>query len=135
MTSQTARVETIRLRIRMADRLSENDRLHWRTKARRTKTIRLIGHLTARGRTPMARADLVTRIGWPDRRQRDAHNLMPTLKAAIDGIVKDAGLLPDDNDRYLTGPDLRPYLLGEAGWVTIDLVFTEVSTADGSVAP
>ena len=133
MSTETARVETIRLRIRMADRVSENDRDHWRVKARRMKTIRLIGHLTARGRAPMQRAELVARIGWPDRRDRDAHNIMPTLKAAIDGIVKDAGLLVDDNDRYLTGPDLRPYLLGERGWVTIDLIFTEVSADDGSV--
>lgn len=125
MTSTAPRVESIRLRIRMADTIGLNTREHWAPKAKKTKVIRLMGNLTARGRRPMHRAFLVARIGWPDRRQRDAHNLMPTLKAAIDGIVTDARLLPDDNDLHLVGPALEPYLLGEAGWVTIDLIFTE----------
>ena len=39
----------------------------------------------------------------PDRRRRDRHNLAPTVKAMMDGLI-DAGLLPDDADRYLDGP-------------------------------
>lgn len=135
MTTGAARVETIRIRLRMADTIGLNSREHWAPTAKKAKTIRLMGHLTARGRKPMTRATLVARIGWPDRRQRDAHNLMPTLKAAIDGIVGDAGLLPNDSDEYLTGPDPRPYLRGEKGWVTIDLIFTELSCDVGSVTP
>jgi hypothetical protein len=37
----------------------------------------------------------------------DAANYYPTAKAIVDGIV-DAGLLPDDANRYVTGPDMRP---------------------------
>ena len=52
------------------------------------------------------RVRCVVNITWPDNRRRDAHNLMPTLKACVDGFV-DAGLLEDDDDRHLIGPDLR----------------------------
>nr|WP_303769103.1 hypothetical protein [Schaalia odontolytica] len=42
-------------------------------------------------------------MAYPDRRRRDRHNLAPTIKAMLDGLI-DAGLLPDDADRYLDGP-------------------------------
>ena len=51
-------------------------------------------------------AHCVATLTWRDRRRRDAHNIMPTIKACVDGVVA-AGLLPDDDDTHLTGPDLR----------------------------
>jgi hypothetical protein len=33
-------------------------------------------------------------------------NYYPTAKAILDGLV-DAGVLPDDNDDHVTGPDMR----------------------------
>lgn len=36
----------------------------------------------------------------------DAHNLYPTLKACIDGLVA-AGLLPDDSNEYVTAVTIR----------------------------
>lgn len=45
-------------------------------------------------------------FSFGDRRRRDVHNFMPTVKAAIDGLT-DAGLWIDDRDGILTGPDLR----------------------------
>jgi crossover junction endodeoxyribonuclease RusA len=59
------------------------------------------------GRLPqLGRAHVTITFRFTDRRRRDVHNLYPTAKAIIDGLV-DAGVLIDDSDQYLTGPDLR----------------------------
>jgi hypothetical protein len=42
----------------------------------------------------------------PFHNRYDAANLYPTSKACVDGFV-DGGLLPDDDNRYLVGPDPR----------------------------
>lgn len=36
----------------------------------------------------------------------DAGNLYPTAKAIVDGLV-DAGVVPDDDNAWVTGPDMR----------------------------
>lgn len=89
--------------------LTANQRMHWRKKAQRTKAIRELAavHTRASKPAPMQAAHCLVELTWPTRHRRDAHNLMPTIKACIDGIV-DAKLLPDDSDKHLTGPDLRP---------------------------
>jgi len=89
--------------------LTANQRMHWRKKAKLTAAIRELAYVQTRTfkATPMQAAHCLVELSWPDKRRRDAHNLMPTIKACIDGIV-DANLLPDDSDRHLTGPDLRP---------------------------
>jgi len=43
---------------------------------------------------------------FPNNRRRDTGNLVPTVKALIDGIV-DAGVLIDDCDGLVEGPHLR----------------------------
>lgn len=88
--------------------LTANQRLHWAAKKDRTKQLRHLAGTQAKTFkcAPMDSAHCIVEITWPDNRRRDAHNLMPTIKACIDGIV-DAGLLPDDDDSHLTGPDLR----------------------------
>lgn len=88
--------------------LSENDRRHWRVKARRVKELRdLARQHAALGRAPhLDAARLVVTVSLPDRRRRDLHNLTPTVKALVDGLV-DAGLLPDDDAAHLAGPDWR----------------------------
>lgn len=48
----------------------------------------------------LQRARITAELRWPDNRRRDAANYMPSIKAAIDGIVL-AGVLPDDSDKYL----------------------------------
>jgi crossover junction endodeoxyribonuclease RusA len=85
--------------------LTSNQRLHWRPKADRTKAIRDMALVWCRHTRPpkMQAATCAVEVKWSDRRQRDAHNLQPTIKAAIDGIVGDYGLLPGDSDRYLKG--------------------------------
>jgi hypothetical protein len=106
--------------------LNANQRKHWSAKGRTTKAIRDAAHMFALAdRIPaVSRAYIVAEYRPPNRRRRDVHNLFPSAKAAVDGLV-DAGVLPDDSDEYLTGPDMR---LGEvvAGGQLV-LHITEVS--------
>lgn len=55
----------------------------------------------------LGRAHIICTIHKTNNRAYDVHNLYGTAKAAIDGLVSDYGLLPDDNNDYLTGPDMR----------------------------
>lgn len=88
--------------------LTSNQRLHWREKARRAANLRaLAGVRCGHGKAVfLDRVHCTVEVSWPDARRRDAHNLMPTIKHCVDGYV-DSGLLQDDSDRYLVGPDLR----------------------------
>jgi hypothetical protein len=114
--------------------LTANQRQHWAPKARTTADLRQLGHIHAvnssqswiAGQPLMPRAHLTVRVGWPDKRRRDVANISPTIKALIDGIV-DAGLLLDDDDTHLIGPDLRPYVAGMRGHVVLDFEFEEVT--------
>ncbi|MGW4469696.1 hypothetical protein ACWENQ_08485 [Nonomuraea sp. NPDC004354] len=93
--------------------LNSNQRCHWRVRAERTKRIRSTAEILARGaKIPLlARAHIIGEFRPPDRRRRDVANLYPSFKAAIDGLV-DAGVLEDDDDTHLVGPDMR---LGPVG--------------------
>ena len=94
--------------------LNANQRMHWAAKARLTASIRARATIAYRqaGSPQMGRAHCTVHVGYPDRRTRDIHNWMPTVKASLDGFIHPArgvrGLLPDDCDDYLAGPDLRP---------------------------
>lgn len=93
----------------MSQILTSNQRLHWAPKAQHTKDLRWASFLLATNYAnhgQFDRAHIVVTVTWPDKRRRDVHNLMPTIKACIDGFV-DAGLIPDDSDQHLVGPDLR----------------------------
>jgi crossover junction endodeoxyribonuclease RusA len=107
--------------------LTSNRVAHWSKKAQCTRYIRHLAGFETRFSHPgvkLPAAHLTVCVTWPDRRRRDVHNVMPTIKAAIDGVV-DAGLLPDDSDQYLTGPDLRVSgATGSAGHVEFTFVFT-----------
>ena len=88
--------------------LTANQRLHWTRRAAVTRELRqlAVSAWGAAGGPRMDRAHLTVTITYPDRRRRDIANLHPTVKALVDGMVS-AGLLPDDNDGCLLGPDLR----------------------------
>ncbi len=92
--------------------LTANERAHWRRRAERSKYWRQRAYLEAtsairRGDLePLTWAHFTVDVAWPDKRRRDVANVHPTVKAIVDGLV-DAGVLPDDDDRHLMGPDLR----------------------------
>ena len=108
---------SITVAIPKAEVLTSNQRLHWRAKAEKTSSIRQRSFLSWRiaGSPRMERARCIAHLYYPNNRNRDAGNLQPTIKAAIDGIVSGPGslkgrggcLLPDDDDTHLIGPDLR----------------------------
>jgi crossover junction endodeoxyribonuclease RusA len=112
--------------------ISANDRMHWAAKARRTKELRSRAFWIARAQhlQPMERAHLVVTIHWTNRsRRRDVSNLAPTIKALVDGFVQDAGLLPDDDDLHLIGPDLR-VAPDTTAVLTLDFAFYRFYGAD-----
>lgn len=82
--------------------LSANKAKHWAVKARHVKVIRDMAFIMAKHHRfpPMEKAAIEVEVTWPDSKVRDASNLAPTAKAAIDGFV-DAGLLTDDSDKYV----------------------------------
>ena len=88
--------------------LTSNQRLHWGERARRTRALRWRATLAYRqaGKPRLEVAHCVATLTYRDQRRRDDHNIMPTLKACVDGVVA-AGLLPDDNHKHLVGPDIR----------------------------
>lgn len=85
--------------------LNANDRIHWSLKAKLTKGWRENAY-AASSVGQIDRAHIVATLHFGDDRRRDVGNYAPTVKAAVDGLV-DAGVIPDDSDRYLIGPDLR----------------------------
>ena len=110
--------------------LSSNSRKHWRPKADAAAELRMLGRNAAKV-TPrtMQRARCDVTLGWPDRRHRDAHNFYGAIKPIIDGIVTDAGWLPDDSDAYLDGPFARSVYAGVRGKVVVTLAFVELVAA------
>ena len=87
--------------------VSGNRRVHWSERARLARHWRGLGKLTARGHPALQRAHITVTFTFPTRHRRDVGNLMThVVKPLVDGIV-DAGLLPDDDDAHLVGPDLR----------------------------
>lgn len=113
--------------------LTSNQRLNRWEKARRTRAIRDMANVMCRYTRArlMQAATLEVVVKWPDHRRRDAANLEPTGKAAIDGCV-DAGLLPDDSDKHLrkvsySSSDERTTIPGVA--CTLTLTFTPIEGA------
>lgn len=84
--------------------LTANQRLHWAVKASTTREVRRATCALGR-KAPRADRLIVTLHYQPkDRRRRDAHNLWPTLKACVDGLV-DAGIVPDDDTEHVSTPE------------------------------
>ncbi|OSM43477.1 hypothetical protein [Nesterenkonia sp. PF2B19] len=91
-----------------ADWINANQREHWAPRARRTKEWRRTAGLMARTARigPYQRIHVTAHVHKKTRHAYDAHNLVPTLKAVMDGLV-DAQVIPDDTNAHLTGPDPR----------------------------
>lgn len=89
--------------------LNTNDRSHWTRRARlarQWRTLALQYARLAKLPTGLEHAHITATIHKTRAGRWDAHNLLPTVKHAIDGLV-DYGLLEDDDNTRLTGPDMR----------------------------
>lgn len=95
--------------------ISANHRAVWQAVHRQTVALRERGTVAVRS-NPHPRFDHATCwvfVRYPDTRvRRDVANFMGTVKPIIDGMVS-ARLLPDDDDRYLDGPWLKPWPRGD----------------------
>jgi crossover junction endodeoxyribonuclease RusA len=103
--------------------LSMNDRDHWFVKAKKVRAVRLAVQRLCADLDPMPAAVLTLHYQPRDRRHRDSDNLFATVKAVADGI-RDAGVIPDDDTRYLSHrePVIHPPVKGEPGRLWLELV-------------
>ncbi len=84
--------------------LSENYRLHWAKRNRIVNDVKDAAHTMAVAtRLPKGLERVRIELHWQPHvmRQRDTDNPTPTLKAAIDGLVR-YGLVADDNSAHVT---------------------------------
>ena len=93
------------------DWINSNHRLHWAEKARRTSAWRAAAYAAAaqvprRQRAFTTPVHIVCTVHKTRGGRFDVANLSPTSKACIDGLV-DAGVIPDDSNDWLIGPDMR----------------------------
>lgn len=89
------------------DWLNSNQRLNRYRKAERVKAWRDTARDEAKGKGSFAHPVRIVATIHKTRAGRwDAGNLYPTAKAIVDGLV-DAGVIPDDSNEYVTGPDMR----------------------------
>jgi len=89
--------------------MSANDRPNRWAKAASTKEWRDLAHLMAiKADAPELHGlvRITATVHIADKRRREVSNYFPTFKAAIDGFV-DAGVLADDSDLHVVGPDPR----------------------------
>ena len=103
--------------------LSMNQRLHWAPKAERTKQWRTLARFTAAQQklpTSLPGVHITAHVHKTDNRSYDVHNLLPTMKAVIDGLV-DYGLVDDDDNSRLIGPDMRHGTKRDQAGITITI--------------
>lgn len=101
--------QTVILYLHRDQIINANHRPHWTKRATLTRTIRNISHWNALANLQPVerRTRIIVTYGWTGPgRVRDSGNLQPTSKALVDGLV-DAGIFPDDNDKWVVGPDNR----------------------------
>lgn len=115
--------------------LNANDRTgHWGRRQRLTEALRYTAGWLAKGqRIPrLGRAHIMGYYEPPDRRKRDPSNYLPSFKACIDGMVRDAKILPDDDAAHVDGPDMRLGPVCPKGRLV--LVITELPAGTGGAA-
>lgn len=90
--------------------LSSNQRLHRMPQARRTKDIREAARQAAwDARIPGLPAAMVLGYYHPTANRRfDPANWYPSFKAAVDGALVDAQVVPDDDHMHVSGPHMFP---------------------------
>lgn len=102
--------------------LSMNDRAHYMARARKVREVRRVVAALCAEIEPMPAAVLTLHYQPRDKRRRDTDNLFATVKACADGI-RDAGLIPDDDTRYLSHrePVIHQPAKGQPGRLWLEL--------------
>ena len=83
--------------------LHANQRLHWRPERQLKKLVRDAVEWRCKEAKigPWQHVTVCVHYRPGDKRTRDASNLMPTQKPAVDALVR-AGVVPDDNAEFVT---------------------------------
>lgn len=95
--------------------LSQNARVHWTRRAKRTRQARSDAYLltvAAMRDQPALTGKVAVHLAFapPNRLRRDAHNLAASMKGAIDGIA-DALLI--DDSQFVVSHEMLDELAGE----------------------
>lgn len=102
--------------------INSNHREHWAQRNRKTQVVResmaWIGRNANHAFATPVHIHAVAHK--PTMRKFDAHNLMPTVKAAIDGLV-DAGVLPGDTNDDLPMVTISGKSGAAAGTLTLTI--------------
>lgn len=109
---------------------------HWSERSGPTKLWRDAAKVLARqARIPaLDRVTITATVHRPDRRRNaDAHNRYPTVKAVVDGLV-DAGVLPDDCDRHLVSLTIRAGAPVDKRRYPLGLLTLDIETDGGGVS-
>lgn len=105
-------VHSVAITVHRTNVLNINQKKHWAPKSEIVAVLNQTGAIHARRLPRMERAHVLVHVAYPSKKRvRDVYNLYPTAKAIVDGMVggkKKAGILPDDDDAHLEGPDMRP---------------------------
>lgn len=125
----TLNIPAVRNRDGKANWLNANKigSMHWAPRAELIKNWRNLAHLKARQhRLPkgLHRVMIQAYIHKTNNQKYDAHNLMPTLKPIVDGLV-DYGLIPDDDNTHLLGPLIEPGEKHEQPSITLHITVLE----------
>lgn len=118
---------TVRLEVpQMYPLMNSNHRPHPMVRARQTRQWRELGCVRAQAvrlQPITGRVRIVVTIHTATARTYDAGNYYPTAKALIDGL-RDAGVLVDDSNEYVEGPDMRPGLKSNPPKLVLELIPT-----------
>lgn len=114
------------------DWINSNQRLHRMELARRTKCWRDRTVVSVFAGDSLPRFDgpvhIVATVHKTRAGRWDAGNLYPTAKAIVDGLV-DAGVIFDDSNEYVLGPDLRAGEKRAAACVVLSVTAIEETAA------
>lgn len=130
MSAEAASTYYVVVEVPAGEWLTSNGRYHWASRARRTRKLRTRAALAARAARvpPMVRARITVYVHGRTRVRTDPANVYPAIKACVDGLV-DAGVLPDDDDAHLDGPDMRlgaPDSRLPTGWHKLTINITDI---------
>lgn len=145
---------------------ANNSSGHWAKNADGKEILRSLGaaHVRVRNLPRFDRARMDVSVSYPSRRIQDVLNLYPSMKAYVDGMVNGVpqyeivaakggipkkkrkspdiafGILPDDNDVFLSGPHMEwsGQLSGRPGHFRFEVTLTPLPPLEldpAAVAP
>ena len=115
--------------IRELINLNAERSMHYHRRAKLVRAIRTETRaLAAAMHHHTGPVNITARFRWPTHHRRDSSNYLPTIKAAVDGLV-DAGILTDDNDTHVHSLTIAGDVPGgiTPGYVAIELTIQDVN--------